>query len=171
MVSFPPCFLFCYNPHFCYPPFHPVFLRLLVRSYCSLSLVFMQKPKSIRSNKEPQRQPHQDSSIHIFSSGCTDCLRELRQVYESGTLLALCVASVAVQVFRRDQTEVPLKESFTFMPQESLHPCECNWSIPVPRFPGLPEQAWLFRPKGDTQALRYILLLMKLLCLFYCLGE
>lgn len=143
---FSPHFLFHYNPHFCYPPFHPVFLCLLVWSYCSLGFDFMQKPKSL-SNLEPQRQPRQDGSIRVFSSRRTNCLWESQQGYESGTP-DLCVTSVATRVFCRDQAEVLLKESFTFMPQESLHPCKCNLVHPSPQQPWFPWASPVFLPKG-----------------------
>lgn len=169
MVFFCPHFLFHYNPHFCYPPFHPVFLCLLLWSYCSLGFVFTQKPKSIRNNMGPQRQPHRDGSIHIFSSVCSGCLQELQQ-NRNLWLSLLCMSLLwPHRLYCQTQLNSPSRRASLLCHGRASILVHVHWSILAPRDPGLPEQAQLFHSK--TLGHYAILLLMKLLCLFYCLGE
>lgn len=128
----------------------------------------MQKSESIRTNMEPYRQPHRDSSIPIFS----DALTAFRIATGLLGLSQLCVSLLwPHRLAAGTKLKSPSRRGSLLCHRKASIPVSVIWSILVLRDPGLPEQARLFHPKRDTQALYYILLLTKLLALFCSLKE
>lgn len=129
--------------------------------------IFMQKPKRERINAETPRQWHHDGSSQVFPPGALTALRRCCRAINPGlpALLWPHGFSEGARLMSPLRRASPLCHGRASVLAKKL------WSSPVPGCSGSPVQAQPSRPTGETQALRYILLLMKLLCLFYCLRE